>query len=364
MEMAEEQKPARMTIPSDLLHTLVALHEEVPGFRQLLRDIIQIVIVVDASAVQWELRWRLCSRTNPTARTGLHEAIDSGVVIAVAPIFLKQEIEEHLPRIAADSGVNVDVANAEWQRVQSLIRFYAPIGDGADFASVDPEDSPYALTARELDADFVRTADGHFERMGVTVIGRDLDATLRDYARSTSIIVTVKLGSGYALTFSIVAFAEMVRGIATVIRRLPPAVRVLLATSVAVVLLHPKSRAKVIDCAKHIWQRIREAKPLLIPILDEFFKYLNEARATSSATQKAIRSKLRVRGKQSALSHARLICLRSKEPLTADEIATRILANGYSSGSKNFAAYVRRLLREDARFVVNPDGLWTLRIAA
>jgi len=48
----------------------------------------------------------------------------------------------------------------------------------------------------------------------------------------------------------------------------------------------------------------------------------------------------------------------------ADEIARRILANGYSSRSKTFADYVRRLLKQDGRFVANAKGLWMLRAAA
>jgi hypothetical protein len=363
--MADERKSALVTIPSDALRSLLNLRDEFPLFRELLDDIIQIVMVLDASAIQGELRWRLRRRTKPAARTGLHEAIDAGVVIAYAPIFLKQEIEKYLPLIATDTGVSTEVAIAEWQRVQSLIRFYAPIGDGTKFAVVDPKDSDYVLTWQELDADFVRSGDyRHFARMGATVIGPELDQVLRDYARSTSVIVTVKLGSGFALTFSVIAFIEMVKGITEMIRKLPPTVKVILLAAVAVVLLHPASREKVIRWAKTVWQRLREAKPMLVPVLQEAVKYLDEAMTTSKTTREAIRSRLPVRGKKTALDHARLICLRSSQALSADQIARRILANGYSSRSKTFPAYVRRLLREDGRFVANAYGLWTLRIAA
>jgi hypothetical protein len=64
------------------------------------------------------------------------------------------------------------------------------------------------------------------------------------------------------------------------------------------------------------------------------------------------------------LSHVRLGCLRSEEPLAADEIARRILPNGYSSRSKTFTVYVRRLLKQDGSFVANAEGLWMLRAAA
>src|SRR5260370_22324439 len=111
--MADEKKPAPVSIPSDALRALLALRDEFPFFRQLFGDIVQIVMVLDASAAQWELRWRLRWRTNPTSRTGLHEAIDSGAVIAVAPIFLKQEIEKYLPSIARDSAVSVEGTDTE-----------------------------------------------------------------------------------------------------------------------------------------------------------------------------------------------------------------------------------------------------------
>jgi hypothetical protein len=362
--MAAERKRALVTIPSDALRALLSLRDEFPAFRQLLDDIIQIVIVLDASAVQSELRWRLGSRTKPAARTGLHEAIDAGAVIAVAPVFLRQEIEKYLALVAGETGATLEAATAEWQRVQSLIRFYAPTGDGTQFALVDPKDSDYALTAKELDADFVRTNDSDFARMGLPVIGPELDSLLRDYARATSVLVTVKLGSGLAVTFGIHAFVELIRGIAEIVRRLPPIVKAILGIAIAVSILHPTSRAKLVQWAKALWDRLRETKPTLISVSRDAVKHLAEAAQTSSTTGKAIRSRLRVRGKQTALDHIRLICVRSREPLLVDEIARRIVANGYSSRSKTFTAYVRRLLREDRRFVSNAEGLWMLRAAA
>lgn len=363
--MSGERKPSVGTIPSDHLRTLLSLRDESSFFRQFLEDIIQIVVVLDASATQGELRWRLGSRTKPTARTSLHEAIESGAVIAVAPVFLKEEIEKYLPRIAGDTGVSIETAKAEWERVQPLIRFYAPKGDGAEFAVIDPKDSPYALTARELEADFVRTADAHFFRMGVTVIGPDFDEILRDYARSTSVFVTLKVGSGFVLTFSIMAFAETIKCIAEMIRKLPLAAKAILAAVIAVVPLNPTSREWLMRKGKILWERLQEAKPVLVSIGSEAFKHLPDAAETSKRTSEVIKSKLiRVRAKQTALSYVRLICLRSEEPLSTREIAERVLASGYHSRSKDFVVYVRRLLREDGRFVTNSDGLWTLRATA
>ena len=224
------------------------------------------------------------------------------MVIAIAAIFLKQEIEKYLPSIASDTGVSVEVATDEWQRVQSLIRFYAPTGDGTKFALVDPKDSDYALTARELDADFVRTTDRHFAQMGLAVIGPELDLILRDYACATSIIVTAKLGSGYAVTFSVAAFIEMIRGAIDMLRKLPPRVKIILEIAIMAVILHPRSREKLIEWAKILQERLRESKPAVLSIARELVKYLDEAAKTSRTTREAIKAKLQVRGNRTALA--------------------------------------------------------------
>ena len=75
-----------------------------------------------------------------------------------------------------------------------------------------------------------------------------------------------------------------------------------------------------------LWERLKETKPTLVSVFPGNGQTLAEAAQTSRTTSKAISSKLRVRGKQTALDHIRLICVRSKEPLEVDEIVRRIVA--------------------------------------
>jgi len=91
---------------------------------------------------------------------------------------------------------------------------------------------------------------------------------------------SVKLGSGLALTFGIQAFVEMIRGIAEMIRKLPPAVKLILVAAVAIALLHPTSREKLIQWLKKIWERLRETKPVLVSISQGAVKHLAEAAKT------------------------------------------------------------------------------------
>src|SRR5258708_27593078 len=72
---------------SDTLRELREFLLKVPAFRPLLETLIQIRLIIDANIIQGELRWRLARRQKPHARTGLHEAIVAGVVVAFAPGF-------------------------------------------------------------------------------------------------------------------------------------------------------------------------------------------------------------------------------------------------------------------------------------
>ncbi len=186
-------------IRSDTLPELRRVLEKLLELRQYLGDILQVVLVLDASCVQRELRWRVGPRKNPAARTYLHEAMVSGVVVAFAPSFLEVEIQKYIPEIAKEKGVSVDRIQEEWKQFKVLIQFFDPAPSKQLDNSVDPKDVDYLNVLDQVDGDFVYTSDSDFSKMGARVMPAGLDRVLRDYARATSVILTVKLGSGFAM---------------------------------------------------------------------------------------------------------------------------------------------------------------------
>jgi len=71
---------------------------------------------------------------------------------------------------------------------------------------------------------------------------------------------------------------------------------------VTIALLHAKSREKLIQRLKKIWERLRESKPASVSISQGAVRHLAEAAKTSRTTREAIKSRLRVHGKLTALS--------------------------------------------------------------
>src|SRR5437660_12717555 len=103
-----------------------ALCERSPFLQQVVDKTLQIRLVLDANIVQRELRWRVRRRQKQGAKTALHEAIEAGVVVAVAPTVLEKEINDHVSDIANDANASEDRVREEWSEFRRCIHFYKP----------------------------------------------------------------------------------------------------------------------------------------------------------------------------------------------------------------------------------------------
>ncbi len=347
---------------SDALPGFRRLLVHLPAFHEAFGDLVQFRLVIDASVVQKELRWRVASRRDPAARSGLHEAIDSGTILAFAPFALIQEIDEHVDEIAQDAKVPVSRVQEEWLIFRSRLNFYEP--DPAPepgLKCVDPDDLPYKAVRDQLGAQAVYTRDLHFHAMQVPAITVDLDVTMRDYARGRSIQVAVNLGSGLGLMLSLQVVVAMVKGVSEFFRRLPTGAKVILGIAIFVALLNPKSRDQIAKILRSVWDQLNEIKSPLAAMLASVGNQYVAAQERADESLADIQSHVPVTGRRSALVRARAICLISKEPLSIVEIEFRMRSEGYVSKSRNCCAYLRRVLRRDRRFVEVSKGFWTLQ---
>jgi hypothetical protein len=64
--------------------------------------------------------------------------------------------------------------------------------------------------------------------------------------------------------------------------------------------------------------------------------------------------------RRSALAHARAICLVHNKALSLGDLKARLEEQGYVTKSKDFAAYLKRVLRSSGQFVEGSNG-WTLQ---
>jgi len=350
--------------PSEALRDFLRLLDRFPALRPLVEDVLQFLVVLDASQVQAELRWRVGSRRDPSARSSLQELIESGVVIAVAPTRLKEEIDENLLRIASEHDASVETVMTEWKRFERLIRYYSPRTEiRPSVACPDSDDVAYLQTWDQTGADFIWTRDRHFVVTNPPDMMAGLDSSLRDYARAKSILVGVKVGSGLAVVCSLEVLIALGRVIIEGIQRIPPMIKVYIGLAIVGLLLHPKSRECLLGWLKQALALVERAKPVLASLSHDAFRELSSVVDKAKNAEQTIRAALPVVAKRraSALVMTRAVCLKAGGPLQLAEIERRVRSAGYTTRARNFAAYLKRILRKNPEFVEMSDGQWALQ---
>jgi hypothetical protein len=348
-------------LQSDLLPHLVGFIQAFPSLRILFPQLLQLRFVIDANIVQGELRWRLKTRKNPSARTALHEVLSCGVLVAYAPHFLEDEIKEHAPRLARETTSSLADVYREWQDFRQLIFFYtARTKSKMDVSRTDPDDVAYIDTLDEIGARAIYTRDSDFLRTSAPVVLVAIDTSLRDYARASTVRIAFVMGSSISITFgfeALLALGRLLSKLVRAARRLPPAAQLLIVSAIIAVLAHPKSRAKLntlwAQLNAHVGQRTWE---LLVSAMYQFA----DATAKERDAYNTIQEVLPPAKKRPLLSHVRAICAASRKPLCLEEIARRVIENGYVPRSDKPLIYLRRRLRSDNSFVESAQG-WELR---
>lgn len=302
------------------------------------------------------------ARRNTEARSALHEAIDSGTILPFAPTVLASEIDEHIGEIAEYAGVTEDRAREEWAKFSPQIHFYEPETAAAPGQYVDPDDAPYKQVCIELGAHAVYTRDPHFKSMDVPLIMLDLDQVFRKYARANSVKLAVSIGSTFTVTISVGVLKELLTLSAKGIRRIPIPLKIAFSVAIAGVLIHPRSRARIVKACRSLWTKLNN--PRLRSILSSLVFQLAEAHETVRAASKEIEAALPKSRKRSAIVHAREICLVERGPISLAAIEIRMRAAGYVTRSRHFRSYLRQLLRRSQAFVEVSSGVWTLRATA
>lgn len=350
-------------IRSDLLPQLVALTESLPVFAALRPRVLQMRLVFDANRVHAELRWRLTRRKSPSDRSAIHEAIVAGVVVLFAPEHLKSEIAKHLEDIASDTGVSGSEVQREWDLFQQYVCFYEPKSQTSSIESyADIDDFPYLATSRELDTQAVYTSDPHLAAMQAPVVSAFIDTHLRDYARASSVQIVLHLGSSFSLIvsweFLCVIYRLLSRSIQA-LKRLPVAAQVAMAGIAGAVLLHPKSREKLVATCSSLLRS--QAAHVVWEATTQLVLAADSAKRQARAHYDHLHTIVPARQRRPLLHHVRAVLVAAQAELSLDELERRVRRGGYESRSKTFRQYLGRILRSDESFIEVAPGQWSVR---
>lgn len=205
------------------------------------------------------------------------------------------------------------------------------------------------------------TTDKHFPKMGAPVVTLCFDELCRNYSRSKSVQVGVTLASGFTATVSLDLLVASARGLISIWKRIPDEVKALAGASLAIALLHPKSRRFILEKVRKAFEAIQKfGKPIGKSLMD-LLLVLGDAELQARKLERQITSEIPEPSRRPLIWHAKIVCLMNTDGLNIETLYSKILQNGYASKSKNPVPYLRRVLKSDDNFFESGLGVWKLR---
>ncbi len=256
-------------VTSDRLNDLRAAVDDLKRMNFQLGMAARFRLVVDTNIILGDLRWLVATRTDSTAKTGLMEVIEASTIELYAPPVFFSEVEEKIPLLAADQGLDEKAMLAEWQIYKGRISLCIPdpelVASLQD--SVDPDDAEYIALEKTIKADGVLSKDSHISMMGGNQVSLDFIFHLRNYSRTTAVEMNIKVGGA---RFAVGSLA-VVRGGTAVVQSLlknlkaaPDWVKLALFVGTLVVLVNPNSRAKLASILQTVFSNVAAATPSVI----------------------------------------------------------------------------------------------------
>jgi predicted nucleic acid-binding protein len=358
-----------LNVPSDRLRDL---RELFLGWGALYRELEmqpQIVLVFDTNAILGDIRFLAKSLRNQLARTRLQEVIDSGVVVALAPLELREEVIEKIPLLAAREGISEDLLRRAWIEYQPLIRFIevGPFSAEERAAAVDPDDLPFVSLYRKVEADAVVSRDWHIRAMGARSIKPEALTHVRDYARAKAPEVTLRVGA-MAVAVPPIAGAHALWKLSVLAVKkfsgLPSWVQLTLLAGALAVGTNPRSRQALSAAVSPLTTKLKGAAPALLELFGTLAEELHAAQRKADDRQRVFEEYFPRQAKRPLKMVARSVCLQADAPLSVDELVRGVLRSGYESSSSQLKYYLLRVLRQSEQFVCTRDGRWSVRGAA
>lgn len=211
--------------PSDQLPELMETHSKLSLVKSSQRPSRKRRVVVDANVILRNLRWMALKRQNANARTGLFEAIDSGIIEVYAPKFMQEEVMEYLKVISADDKLDYKYMAANWRAIKRKIKFRTPkeeLVSKYTRPGDDIKDAPYLALAEKMGGIRIVSSDTDIQRMGgYTLDPLTITPLLRETARSMAVWLQCKINVHLIAIAGTVITVGLIKMIAKLIVRMP-----------------------------------------------------------------------------------------------------------------------------------------------
>jgi len=256
-------------LDSELLSTLRSFVEAYPALEKVTGEVAQFKIVLDANIAVGDLIFKY---RNPHVRqTAIEETVKSSAMELYAPTWLEKEmVGSTIPQVSQRRKIPQQALLEIWAEYRKQIIWDDSLSDPSDFSQEtgDAKDVPYIDLQRSIEAAAILSRDSDIEQMGGKAVGLKFVISLREYARASAYSVGIQFGGMVVSTMSIHAIIGVVKGVSSLLNRIPPRFKIALFFCALVAIAHPTSRGKILKFLTGAGNLVIEAWPHIEELID------------------------------------------------------------------------------------------------
>lgn len=263
-----------LSVRSDKLKDLRNIISGWESFSAYFEGLAQFKVVVDSNIVIGDILWLVSGRKNKTAKTDFMEIMAAQTVEVYAPPKLFIEVDEKIPLIAAEKGLDASLLFAEWSIYKLQLKASEPDVNKVQALknSVDPDDAEFVALAQTINAAGIFSKDQHIAAMGGNQISVECITHLRNYSRHTVIDVNIKVNGILLASIGVAAVIGLfntMKALMKSVQKAPDWLKIALIVAGIFALLHPKTRNNINSGLNKLLVGINEATPSIISKIGE-----------------------------------------------------------------------------------------------
>lgn len=323
--IGQQPEKSLPTPRSDSLRPMYELCKKYPSLSKVFDMHLQIRLVLDTNIVIGELLFVASKRRNASARTALREAMDSGVILTIAPTKMHEEVDRHIPRLARERSLPEAKLREAWQDLQTRIEFHEVKTNPVQRENArDQDDVEFVVLYKKSGADAVLTRDLDIPAMGAKSVGPDVLPSVRDYARVKSPEVSLRIGNILIFGIPVAAVAAVAKLLSAAwrtIRNLSPELQFLLLTGAILAALHPRSRKAVRDGFSSLGSGLKTSTGVFAQVMGELSLQFQAAQLEVKGKQTVVENLIPISTQPAVATTVALVS--RKQPLRTRKATSR-----------------------------------------
>jgi predicted nucleic acid-binding protein len=273
-----------MEARSDQFKDFAALVQTVDNpLAALLTKIVEANIIIDANIAIRALRWMAVKRTNPSAKPEILEIAETGYAKIHAPLFIDDEIREHLPEIIEASGKSAEEIERLWLEFREKLHLHdtsslPPLPTETN--NIDPDDAPYIQLQQKLSHHII-SEDKHIPSIGGRTVQLVVIKRLKDLYRANATEYQFAI-TGYGV---LVLGSHLIPGLIAILKNaldriieLPGWAHLLIILSIVHIYNDPRLKEKFSSILEGVALLIPELTTEILKHTADSFSKLNDAK--------------------------------------------------------------------------------------